>query len=207
MKLVFGIAASFLSLSACNPSATQPTSVQVAASAPTNAPSTEAIGAATRESAAAVASAPISPPEESWSYSETEDKMDGGKTVKATVVSSNSAELSPPYENTYAVLAVRHSKADGLNVIFAVLDGQIVCGMSDDCALTVRFDDAQPIRFKASLPSDNSSKVLFIRNEKNFVLQASKASRIRVQVTMYQAGTKVFEFDTKPFLKWPPKKL
>ena len=90
--------------------------------------------------------------------------------------------------------------------MIAVDKGQIVCSYGDDCTVTIRFDEAPPVRFTAAKPTDHSSNVLFLNNEKRFVEQAVKAKRILVSLDMYQSGTQILEFATRFPLTWEDPK-
>jgi hypothetical protein len=142
-----------------------------------------------------------------WEYEQQTDKMDGSLTKFAKVVSDNSMALASPYSGeNRARLVIRQRKSDGLNVIFVIQKGQLICGYGSSCSVMVRFDDAQPARFGASKPSDGSSNSLFINSERRFVDLAKKAKQIKVAATVYQAGTQVLEFSMPTPLTWEAPK-
>jgi psiF repeat len=142
-----------------------------------------------------------------WEYEQRADKMDGSLTKFAKVVSDNSMALASPYSGeNRARLVIRQRKSDGLNVIFVIQKGQLICSYGSSCSVMVRFDDAQPVRFGASKPSDGSSNSLFINSERRFVDLAKKAKQIKMAATVYQAGTQVLEFSTPDPLMWEAPK-
>lgn len=142
-----------------------------------------------------------------WHYKESTDKMSGRQIKSAMIESSNSLSLDFPYGGrNHGNLLVRQHPQYGLDVIFYVDKGQIPCTLG--CTGQVRFDDGKPQRVRLDPPADHDSTTVFIQNPRAFIASAKKAKRILVQVTMYQAGSPILEFDTPESLKWdaPPAK-
>jgi hypothetical protein len=138
----------------------------------------------------------------SWTYSTDEDRVRGATTYYATTTSTNTIAQAPPYEAaTSMTLTVRKSPADGMNVMFRVSSGQLMCVSFDTCSATVRFDDgpAQTLSFIGA--ADNSSEVMFVQSAGSFIAKLKKAKRLIVEKTMFQAGSPQFEFDVSG-LKW-----
>lgn len=143
-----------------------------------------------------------------WNYSSETDQMNGSTIKYATLHSDDSLNLGFPYQGlNQGEITIRYRKKEGLNVIFKIAKGQIICSSYDGCALLVRFDDAQPVRFAALEPDDHSSNVLFIRNEARFVELARKAKQIRVAATYFQNGTQVLSFTSPVPLAWEQQKV
>lgn len=141
-----------------------------------------------------------------WLYHTQEDKMTSKPTKVAMLESTNSLSLGFPYSGkNMGTLYVRQHPKSGLNVIFTVDKGQILCRSYESCSISVRFDANQPVRMSAVGSSDNDSKVIFIENESKFIAAAKKAKKILIQVTMYQAGNQVLEFESTKPLEWPQK--
>lgn len=145
-----------------------------------------------------------------WEYRTSIDKMTSKENRFASVMSDNSLVLPFPYnsESNLGGLTVR-SSGSGTEVLVTIQKGQILCpGYGDGCTVTVRFDQAQPVRFGAIGPADHSSTVFFIHDAKRFVALASKAKKILIQFTMYNAGTQTLEFSPPTPLVWgtAPKK-
>jgi hypothetical protein len=142
-----------------------------------------------------------------WKYDETIDKMSGKKTAHATMESSNSLDLSFPYKGAnHGNLTVRQHPSYGLDVIFSIDKGQLLCSSYDGCNVSVKFDDKPPVKFSASSAADHDSKVIFLRTTSRFVESARKAKTILIQPTVYQAGSPVLEFKTSAPLQWTLKK-
>jgi psiF repeat len=142
-----------------------------------------------------------------WSYSTETDSMDSSIKKFAELTSDNSLNLGFPYSGeNRGELIVRQQKQYGLNVIFRIKKGQLICNSYEGCRVNVRFDDAQPVTFSADGPADHSSNVLFLQNSTRFIELAKKAKHVRVAVTVYQAGTQVLEFSTDAPLVWDAPK-
>lgn len=141
-----------------------------------------------------------------WKYEVVEDKMSGEKTTLAQVWSEESLDLPFPYKGKNpGVLTVRKHAKHGLDVMFSVSKGQLMCNNYSGCSLTIRFDDKKPMTFKGSGPSDRSSTMIFLGNTKKFLDEAKSAKRILVQAEFFQAGAHVLTFNAPQGLAWPPK--
>lgn len=141
-----------------------------------------------------------------WDYESDKDKMTGKTTALARVGSENSMSLDFPYKGeNYGHLTIRQHPQYGLDVIFSVDKGQILCRLSE-CEVMVRFDEMPPSRFAANGAADNSSTHIFLRDRTRFINAAKKAKKILVQVTMHTNGAPILEFATASPLVWPQKK-
>ena len=141
---------------------------------------------------------------DSWRYETDVDKMTSKVENTASVTSDNSLDLPFPYKTDYnhGYLNVRGSGSRP-EVLVTINKGQILCpGYGDGCRVTVRFDQAPPVRFGAIGPNDHSSTAFFIHDAKRFVALASKAKKILVQFTMYNAGNQTLEFSPTTPLVW-----
>lgn len=157
-------------------------------------------------SLAIAALAPEAAAGESWDYSTSIDKMTSQKTVHAVIRSSNSLSLQFPYKGSnFGRLLVRQHPKYGTDVIVDVDKGQILCRSYDGCSVSVRFDSGKPSTFSATPPADHSSDTIFLQNAQRFIASARKAKRILVQLTFFQSGMQVLEFEVDEPLKWPPK--
>ena len=138
----------------------------------------------------------------SWSYSTDEDKLRGGATYTASVVSSNTVAQAQPYDsNTSMTMMVRRSPAYGTDVILVISSGQMMCPSYEGCSGTVRFDNDPPQRIRFNGPEDNGSETVFVVGAKSFIAKLKKSKRVIVEKTLYQAGSPQFEFDVAG-LKW-----
>jgi hypothetical protein len=141
-----------------------------------------------------------------WSYSEDTDAMTSKRTSYAQLQSDNSLNLGFPYKGkNHGNLTVRQHPKYGLNVIFTIDKGQLICRSYDGCSVMVRFDDKPAVRFGANGPADHSSDTIFISGASQFVASASKAKRILVQANVYQSGSPVLEFSSSTPLLWGAK--
>lgn len=137
-----------------------------------------------------------------WKQSTSTDQMTGKKTVIATIDSKNSLNLAFPYAGSNkGRLMIRSHPRHGLDVIFEVQKGQIMCH-SDNCELLVRFDDEEPQTLNGSRSTDNSSTVVFLPNAEAFVEAARRAKRILVQATYFRNGPQVLTFQSAKPLVW-----
>lgn len=170
-------------------------------------PSVTADGGATeiqQEIAASVAGKPMGTvSQKSWSYRDDIDPMTDKQTHFACVTSTNEVRLASPYSDVRAELCIRQSPRYGLDAYIHLLgDGQIICRSYNNCAVKVRFGDGAQQSFSATDSADGSSNITFITNASRFVTGAKTADVTRVQITFYQAGDQVVEFNTKG-LEWP----
>jgi len=138
-----------------------------------------------------------------WQYVADTDAMTGKPMNAAMLRSSNSLNLGFPYKGeNHGSLMVLKDKAIGFGLGLSVEKGQIICDAYSGCTVAFRFDEAQPIKFHAITMKDYSSTHLAFRDGRRFVAAAAKAKRILVQITMYQAGEQVLEFQTSKPLEW-----
>lgn len=139
-----------------------------------------------------------------WDYHETTDQMTGKVTRTAQIESTNSLELGSPYKGqNQGRLSVRQHPRYGLQAIFDVEKGQIMCRSYDDhCGILIRFDNAPPVRFSGGEASDHNPTVVFIRDPKRFIAAAEKAKRILVQAEYFHNGAQVLTFDAGAPLAW-----
>ncbi|WP_338424346.1 hypothetical protein [Sphingopyxis kveilinensis] len=136
-----------------------------------------------------------------WSYDEQTDEMRGTITRTARLTSSNEVNLEFPYGTASGHLDVRKRPTDGLNIIFSVDSGQILCRSYNDGHISVKFDD-QPIKnYGCDGASDGSSDVAFIRNESGFLANLKKAKKVIIEAEFYQQGRQQFMFETAG-LEW-----
>lgn len=157
-----------------------------------------------QEIAASVADRPMAPVSLTrWSYRDDTDPMTDRKTHFACVTSTNQVRLNRPYDDVKAELCIRQSPRYGLDAYVQLLgNGQIICRSYNNCAVKVRFGDGAQQSFSAADSADGSSNVIFISNASRFVAGAKAADVTRVQMTFYEAGDQVVEFNTKG-LEWP----
>jgi hypothetical protein len=135
-----------------------------------------------------------------WLYEASEDKMTGGTTKHASVLSINTVSFDAPYAGAqHGQLLLRTHPKYGRDVIFSIERGQLLCPSYQDCEVLIRFDDGKPERFSAIGPADNSTETVFIRNYDRFLGKLRKAKVVRLSMNVYQEGAPVFEFDVSGF--------
>lgn len=138
-----------------------------------------------------------------WRYANEVDKMTGKASPLAIVRSDDSLDLPFPYKGpNYGRLQVRNLPGTGLETLFFVDKGQMICPGYENCYVMVKFDDKPPMKFSTVKASDHDPKVTFLRDAKKFVAQAKNAKTILVQATFFHAGTQVLTFKTPTSLEW-----
>lgn len=137
-----------------------------------------------------------------WSYSHSSDPMSNGVTHTAAIQSLNTVNFTFPYAGEqHANLVIRTHPKHGKDVIFGIQQGQLLCNDYDGCNVSVRFDDAEAVTYKANSAADHSTETIFLSNYSGFIDRMMKAKRVRIAVNVYQEGTPVFEFDVSKFDK------
>ncbi|MBX3595638.1 hypothetical protein [Sphingomonas sp.] len=131
-----------------------------------------------------------------WQYSEDKDEMRGDVARFASIKSENEIDLSFPYGEVYGAITVRHRKQDGLNVMFSVDKGQILCHNFTASYISVKFDDRPIQKFSCTGTSDGSSETAFITNAQRFLGQLRGARKTIIEAEFYQQGRQQFIFET-----------
>lgn len=135
-----------------------------------------------------------------WSYDTSEDAMTSRIQHKASIESENTVSFDFPYRGEqHGTLILRDHPTHGRDVMFSIEKGQLLCRSYEDCQIRVRFDGGSPQRWSAIGPSDNSTTLIFLRNEARFIQLLRKSKVVRLQVAVYQQGEPVFEFDVEGF--------
>jgi hypothetical protein len=142
-----------------------------------------------------------------WIYHNQADAMSGKSTHQAQLVSDNTLALAFPYggQNNGMLIIRKHPKW-GTDVIFQLQKGQLMCRSYRPCNISVKFDNKAPKVFKGAPAEDNDSTLAFLTPTKTFIAEASKASRILVEITLFKQGTHVLEFTSPVLLTWKPPK-
>lgn len=135
-----------------------------------------------------------------WRYDRSDEGMSGKAVISAQVISTNTINLDFPYSGAqHGTLTLRRHPRWGNDVIFRIERGQILCHSYGDCTINVKFDDGKVTRLNGNPPEDNSSEVVFIPGFSTFTKQLPNAKRVKIEVSLYQAGNQVFEFDISGF--------
>ncbi|MFA6219656.1 MAG: hypothetical protein WC692_07730 [Erythrobacter sp.] len=140
-------------------------------------------------------------PKSKWHYDESKDEMRNSSRKFAELESENSIGLAFPYGDQKGYLTVRSDPQYGLDVMFSVRSGQILCHGFGDSYLNVKFDDGPIRRFNCSDASDGSSEVAFIRDASTFLAALKKADRTVVEAEFYQNGRVQYIFESQN-LEW-----
>lgn len=87
----------------------------------------------------------------------------------------------------------------GYGMAFSLERGQILCNVDSHCQLTFRLDDDKPFVVEAMRPNDQSSDKVIIFNADGLAAKVFAASRLKIQTTVFQNGSPVFDFDVSNF--------
>lgn len=137
--------------------------------------------------------------EAAWRYRTETDPMTGAKTYYANSASSSTYNLGFPYGHVGAALIVREHPRHGTDVIFSATTGQIPCHQSSGCLVLLRFDKNPPIDIIGSGPEDGSSTDVFLSNPERLIQWIVATKTLKVEVTFFQAGSRIFHFDIAGF--------
>jgi hypothetical protein len=130
-----------------------------------------------------------------WRYHVDTDPMTSKKARYASIDSENTLNFDFPYQGEqHGTLTLRDHPIHGRDVMIHIDKGQILCQSYQDCTIRVRFDEGSPQRWSAVGPADNSSTVIFLRNEGGFIQRLRAAKVVRIQIPVYQEGEPMLEF-------------
>jgi hypothetical protein len=167
---------------------TQAADTKVAASGTGNAEAVEANSTSVEAASAAKPS--------KWTYSDDTDEMRGTKSSYASLDSENEVDLDFPYGEQRGQLMLRKRPEDGLNVMFQVGNGQILCHSFTESHVSIKFDDGPVQRYRCTDASDGSNNVAFLSNERSVVERLKKSKRAIVEAEFFQKGRQQFMFET-----------
>lgn len=135
-----------------------------------------------------------------WSYRVDDDPMTSRKARYASIQSENTLNFDFPYQGEqHGRLILRDHPSHGRDVMILIDKGQILCPSYDDCTIRVRFDEGNPQRWSAAGSADNSTTVIFLRNEGGFIQKLRGAKVVRIQIPVYQEGEPMLEFHVGGF--------
>lgn len=135
-----------------------------------------------------------------WVYTSSPEGMSGKNVVVAWTQSSNTINLGFPYQGEQrGTLTLRRHPRWGNDVILRIEKGQILCHSYGDCKINVKFDDGKVTRYDGNPPEDNSSEVVFIPAFGTFMKRLPGAKSLKIEVSIYQGGNQVFDFDVSGF--------
>ena len=155
-------------------------------------------------SKAKAAAQPTEPeqPASKWEYREDKDEMRGTTAKFASIRSENTVDLDFPYGEVNGTIWVRRRPEDGLDVMFSVDSGQIMCNSFTDTYVSIKFDDKPIQRFSCTGSSDGSNDTAFLMGGSSRALTAlKKAKRTIIEAEFFQKGRQQFVFETAG-LEW-----
>ena len=130
-----------------------------------------------------VSSSTSSQEESKYTYSEKVDEMTDGKVKLASITSDNTIELEFPYGDCALTYTIRKSSKGDNDVFLRISSGQFIGNeFTGDNYVMVRFD---------SLPAT-----------KYFFVNASDAKEVKIESTLFDAGSRLFRFSTPQPLVW-----
>lgn len=131
-----------------------------------------------------------------WEIDSVVDKMTDKVVHLYRLNSDNMVTQDEVYGETAGEILIRdNGKKD---VMFMIGNGQILGNDFDGTNyVKIRFDDGKAERYTFAESSDMDNSVIFINAVGKFIEKAKKAKKILVEVTLFDAGTRVFEFTTK----------
>jgi hypothetical protein len=139
-------------------------------------------------------------PKSKWTYDTQKDEMRGKVGKYATLKSENTIKFEFPYGEQPGVLTIRQDPQFGLDAMFSVPSGQILCHGFGDSYVNVKFDEGAIRRFNCTSSSDGSSEVAFMSNPKQFISALKTAKRVVIEAEFYQAGRQQYIFETQSFI-------
>lgn len=138
----------------------------------------------------------VEEPSSKWEYSDSKDEMRGTTAHHASLSSENEVTLDFPYGDISGEIIIRKRPEDGLNAIFRVNKGQILCRNYGETTLSAKFDDGPVKSYRCTGASDGSSETAFISNASGFLQGLKKAKRTVIEAEFYNAGRQQFIFET-----------
>ncbi len=131
----------------------------------------------------------------SWAYTTSTDSMTDGTVKLASVRSTNTVTFGFPYGGPQrATLMLFKHPRYGENVILTIERGQFLCSF-DNCTALVRFDEAEPSRWRAVATVYHSTGALSITSVEAFIARLRDANVVRIAAQFFQEGEPVFIFN------------
>jgi hypothetical protein len=134
-----------------------------------------------------------------WYYHVPHDSVSNKKTYLAVIESKGYFELDFPYQGKQkAKLILRTDNKGKKNVLLSIGKGQLLC-IPQGCHIKIRFDQGKYMQFAASKIQNNDATDLRINDYEKFASIMMKSKKIFIQVTFFDQGTRVFEFNVQGF--------
>lgn len=155
-------------------------------------PSDEAAPVSASAKAAATIKSPSSDSE--WQVTMPVDPMSGKGVKIAELRSENSFRFAFPYEgDTFARLVARRPEGGAIDLFVAIDRGQILCHPGS-CPVRLRLDDGKAVTVQGTPTADHDSKIVFLPQSSAWWGRIRKAKILRVELTIFQNGSPVYEF-------------
>lgn len=143
---------------------------------------------------------------QNWQYDSVADPMNDKYTYTAKIKSTNYHEFEFPYNGkTYCSVTIRKSSTKGEDVIIKIDKGQILnndFGVSPENSILVRFDDKPAKKYNIAGSSDGDSEFAFVKNSKDFIQNAKTAITMKIEMTVFNEGRRIYEFNSTEALNW-----
>jgi hypothetical protein len=134
---------------------------------------------------------------DTWEVQSWSDGVRDDRISAACRRSKSKIHQEFPYEPTYVELCFRRGQRGPLDAyVQLVYDGQLICAEWNNCRIPVRIGDGEMRFYDAGKAGDGSSDILFLSPAAPLLRAANKSTPIRLEVTLYQSGAQVIEFDT-----------
>lgn len=131
-----------------------------------------------------------------WAYSEDKDSMRGTTTRYGSIDSENQVDLQFPYGTVRGTLTIRQRAEDGLQVLFSVEKGQVLCNSFTNTTVSMKFDDGPIQSFRCTGAADGSTETAFLQSPQRVLAALKKAKRAIVEAQFFQQGRQQFTFET-----------
>lgn len=137
-----------------------------------------------------------------WNMGNDIDSVSGKPSKVAIMDSTNLVDMEFPYNGgSVGSIIIRKHPRYGKDVIFKVSKGQLLCDISDGCAISVRFDDKPARQVHATEPADHSNDTLFLSGYDRLVKDIKSSKKMIVEATFFQNGARTYEFQVEG-LQW-----
>ena len=138
-----------------------------------------------------------------YTYFEKTDEMTDAKIKFASITSNNTVELDPPFGDCTMTYTIRRG-AQNVDDVYLSISSGLFAGhqITGDNYVVVRFDSLPAAKYFYVEPSDGSLDAVFLKNTKDFIAKAKKATEVKIEVTLYDAGNRLFRFNSPQPLRW-----
>ena len=135
-----------------------------------------------------------------WYYHTWKDDATGKNYKVASVESENRINLDFPYsEKQHAHLKLRKHPRWGFDAYLSIDQGQILCDSYSNTTVIARADNGPIKSYRCGSPADHSSDTVFIKDFQGLETQIKGANKMYVTVSIYQEGSRTFEFKVKGY--------